>query len=504
MASGTSLGGGIALRSGNRKDYVSKIADNYAKQQAARAKAKADANKEANKYLKESIGKFSVDPKEKYVPMYLEKIKEMSTGAINDLVQMKKSGASGLEIYIKATELQKDLSALYGYNREAYSIYENKDNNMVSPVFVDKLMAPKGKPEDLIAFKNPVLGINIDPETYAISYPKIPKKMEVPKLDPDQKGVIDATRAQQTIPGTNQVRVPFIDYVSNVAIEKEAGLWMKSDPIIPIQLLHEALYFNTPENELANYEMKPGESIVDWSARTGLDKKVEELSKVKLAQKAVFTEDNPIRYTGAATIPRPSGKGYGRSKAQKIAPTVEFIQTDNVYQSNLKGADKIGIRIENEAMKNRFESLNPQLNGKLKVGDVLQFIPDSGQYDPNKADMSITGEWDFADSEIDYYGRGGRKTKVAANTNGIVPFDYFESSFKDMLGGGKEGARLSNRWFAEIRGKSFNINDYDKNTQETIKLVQKKYGYKDVADAIAWIARERAKQGKLPKEKNKL
>jgi len=397
MASGTSLGKGIALRSGNRKDYISKIGENYAKQAAARQKAAADADKDASKQVNKIAEKFMFtdwNPS----PIYADVVEQKSAEAIQAIFDLKRSGASTGTIIAEASARQQELRRLQANSDFTWKIIEDKESRV-----------PVGYRE---------LDIDVKEEQ-----------------DPNGKGY--------WVPNTNKYRTPVISYTSDESISNTASAWRKS-PDVMQALLFDLIYENQPE-KIKEFDRQQGEDPITWATRTGLDKKVDDLSKAYVAAQT-NTKANPVY--GFVEGTKPSPRGGGKGPKETPIPYVTFIDRDQEYTSDWKGVDKITLDITDESKRAMIQAANPTLS--VSIGDRFVFYPETSRGGAGNK-VFTSGVINYSDDQMVYKNRG-KQTTSQPNSIGGIPFDLVESSFVNSLGGGDKGRMKAWQWYSEMNG----------------------------------------------------
>jgi hypothetical protein len=440
MASGTSLGKGIALRSGNRKDYISKIGENYAKQAAARQKAAADADKDASKQVNKIAEKFMFtdwNPS----PIYANVIEQKSADAIQAIFDLKRSGASTGTIMAEASARQQELRQLQSQSDYTWEIINDKDHRV--PVGYRELLMDRNGFSKIAEYNNTDLGIVADPDNYSISFNFIPKDIKTPKLDIDVKEEQDPNGKGYWVPNTNKYRTPVISYTSDESISNTASAWRKS-PDVMQALLFDLIYENQPE-KIKEFDRQQGEDPITWATRTGLDKKVDDLSKAYVAAQT-NTKANPVY--GFVEGTKPSPRGGGKGPKETPIPYVTFIDRDQEYTSDWKGVDKITLDITDESKQAMIQAANPTLS--VSIGDRFVFYPETSRGGAGKK-VFTSGVINYSDDQMVYKNRG-KQTTSQPNSIGGIPFDLVESSFVNSLGGGDKGRMKAWQWYSEMNG----------------------------------------------------
>lgn len=459
MASGTSLGWGIALRSGNRKDYVSKIADNYVKQQAARAKASNDKAKDANKAFKDALGKLAVDPNAKYVPMYLTAISEKAMDNINKLTQMKVSGATSDQIYTAASEMQLGMMQLYGANSRAYAAVTD-DKNFVSDQFRIDMMDRNKKFADMAKYVNNFAGISIDPETGDFNYVPYENKLEIPVLDYDKTDELVEGEGTRKKFGTTYRRLAR-SYVSDEALATAAATVLgnqKNKDILTLRAIYEQENPSDP-----SLQKMQGETDDEYLVRTGLMDRVTELAKEEVRAKAKKEQTTWINEPYRSVV----GPGGPKASDGKIPSVVDLGTVTNSNMMNTMGEFTVTIQSASDLNTILGYDANKDLRDYgIQVGDILKFYPTSADGDYKNGAVDFTGDWVLSNSTKVGGGAFGDKGTKAPNVTGVVPFKYGLSSFQNSLG--KEGKKKSFIWYAEMMKKSVDISKYDAATQQKI------------------------------------
>lgn len=489
MASGTSLGWGIALRSGNRKDYVSKIADNYVKQQAARAKASNDKAKEANKAFKDGLGKLAVDPNAKYVPMYLTAISEKAMDNINKLTQMKVSGATSDQIYTAASEMQLGMMQLYGANSRAYAAVTD-DKNFVSDQFRIDMMDRNKKFADMAKYVNNFAGISIDPETGDFNYVPYENKLEVPVLDYDKTDELvegDPKDVRKKF-GTTYRRLAR-SYVSDEALATAASTVLgnqKNKDILTLRAIYEQENPSDP-----SLQKMQGETDDEYLVRTGLMDRVTELAKDEVRARAKKEQTKWINEPYRSVV----GGGSRTTRGAEAPVVVQKTDQPGVRYSDMKNTmDAFTVTIENAAVLDRIKRNNPDLaKVGVGVGDILVFQPEGSDGYSSGKKVEFTGKWILSESKKKSGGAFGDKNVAVPDAFGKVSFNDGLSSLANSLdGGGEKGRRASYLWWADMTGISLDYNSYDAADKKTIDtFVNKNKKFKgDIPYAISVLSEQ--------------
>lgn len=485
MASATSLGRGIALRSGNRKDYVSKIADNFVKQQAARAKASNDKAKDANKAFKDALGKLAVDPNAKYVPMYLTAISEKAMDNINKLTQMKVSGATSDQIYTAASEMQLGMMQLYGANSRAYAAVTD-DKNFVPDQMRADLMDRNKKFSDITKYNNSYAGINMDAETGDFNYVPYEYKLEIPKLEYDKTGELVEGEGTRQKFGTTYRRLAK-DYVTDEAIKTASVAVLgnqKNREILTLRALYEQENPSDP-----SFQRIQGETDDQYLARTGLVDRVTELAEQEVRANAKKEKTSWINEPYRTVV------GGSRSRTTGAVAPVVVEKTDQpgVRYSDMKNTmDAFTVTIENASVLDRIKNNNPEL-AKLGVGvgDILVFQPEGSDGYSSGKKVDFTGKWILSESKKKSGGAFGDKSVALPDAFGKVSFNDGLSSLANSLeGGGEKGRRASYLWWADMTGISLDYNTYDAADRAKIDMfVSKNKKFKgDIPYAISVLS----------------
>lgn len=450
MGLGTSLGYGIALRSGNRKDYVSKIGENYAKQAAARQKAAADADKEASKQINKLAEKFTFTDWNP-IPLYANKVEKESADAIQAIFDLKRSGASMGTIIAEASARQQKLRQLQSMSDYGRKIIEDKEH-LVPAGYREILMDRNADIADLTKFNNTDLGIVADPDTWSISFNFIPRKIEAPKLEPNVLDEKDSSRKGYNV--QNTYYEPVISYTSDDRIKDAASAWRKN-PDVMKWTLFQSIYGDTPIEEIGKYNRPADQDPITWATSTGLDKKVEDIS-VGIVAANTFTKANPKYGTIKGT--KPSPRGYGKGTKETPMPYVTFIDRDQEHQSDWKGVDQIAIDITGDETKTTLKVINPNVNFP-DLGGGFIFYPNTAkggglnELSPgeNYPQVYIEGVINHPDDLVILKNRG-KQTVSQPNTIAKIPYDLAESAFVNSLGGGDKGRMKAWKWYAEMYG----------------------------------------------------
>ena len=491
MASSTSLGWGIALQSGDRKDYLGQMADNITKMGAARAKAAEKSAKAEEKIVNEALEKLEVPSGKEFVPMYLNKINEVAKQGIDEIVKMKQGGASASDIYIKASEYERQLASLNNANTVAWQIWDTKDY-MVPESFRTVLMNPNSKPEDLEAFNNDFFGMRVDPKTYYISFAKIPKDIKTPELKHD---LIDAPTGKTEKAG-NVTKEEVMSSVKPESISAAAASMMADVPTAQ-QLIFMAIYDN-PIDVVKKLKVNEGESMKQYLERnkqeSAADPSIPNIEERALAiaeEKVKAKAQTPQLKWQNRPQPRAYKGGGSKGKLKTIPPIVDLNQQtgQSVNQSDWKEVSPIMVKV---TAQNRadLESKNPGLAGAITDGDILMFTPITAEADYNTGKVVVTGEWDFSDSQTKMKNRGKDQT-TQPNTNGQIDYVYADSAFRTSLGGGTDGEINSYKWYAKMLNKSLDINDYDQNEQNLVRQWMAKNKINDSEAGVAAMIRYR-------------
>jgi hypothetical protein len=489
MASSTSLGWGVGLQSGDRKDYLGQMADNITKMGAARAKAAEKSAKAEEKIVNEALEKLEVPSGNQFVPMYLNKINEVAKQGIDEIVKMKQAGASASDIYIKASEYERQLASLNNANTVAWQIWDTKDY-MVPESFRTVLMNPNSKPEDLEAFNNDFFGMRVDPKTYYISFAKIPKDIKTPELKHD---LIDVPTGKTEKAG-NVTKEEVMSSVKPESISAAAASMMADVPTAQ-QLIFMAIYDN-PIDVVKKLKVNEGESMKQYLERnkqeSAADPSIPNIEERALAiaeEKVKAKAQNPQLKWQNRPQPRASRGNNSKTKLKEV-PAITDLTTETGDQIKTSDWDKVSsIQITVTAQnRSAIEKSNPSLNGLLTDGDVLTFYPNTAEGRYTTGSLIVNGEWDLSDDKVKLIKRG-REVQQTPNANGQINYVYAESAFRNSLGGGAAAEIASYKWYAKMLNKSLDINDYDQQEQDRVREWMKKNKSNDSEAGVAAMIR---------------